>query len=32
LQRNIRKFFPSIDHLLLKATCRRFFKDGRVLA
>jgi len=31
LQCDIRKFFPSIDHLLLKATCRRFVKDGRVL-
>jgi RNA-directed DNA polymerase len=31
LQCDICKFFPSIDHLLLKTTCRRFFKDGRVL-
>jgi RNA-directed DNA polymerase len=31
LQCDIRKFFPSIDHLLLQATCRRFVKDGRVL-
>jgi retron-type reverse transcriptase len=31
LQCDIRKFFPSIDHLLLKATCRRFVKDSRVL-
>lgn len=31
LQCDVRKFFPSIDHLLLKGTCRRFVKDGRVL-
>ena len=31
LQCDVRKYFPSIDHLLLKATCRRFVKDGRVL-
>jgi RNA-directed DNA polymerase len=31
LQCDVRKFFPSIDHHLLKTTCRRFFKDGRVL-
>ena len=28
---DIRKFFPSIDHELLKDTFRRLLKDGRVL-
>jgi retron-type reverse transcriptase len=28
---DVRKFFPSIDHALLKATFRRLLKDGRLL-
>ena len=31
MQCDVRKFFPSIDHRLLKATFRRLIKDGRVL-
>lgn len=31
LQCDVRKFFPSIDHELLKATFRRLIKDRRVL-
>ena len=31
LQGDIRKFFPSIDHEILKSKFRRLIKDGRVL-
>jgi len=31
VQFDIRKYFPSIDHLILKATFRRLIKDQRVL-
>jgi retron-type reverse transcriptase len=29
---DVRKFFPSLDHALLKATFRRLLKDARLLA
>lgn len=32
LQCDIRKFFPSIDHEIMKAVFRRLIKDSRVLA
>ncbi len=32
LQCDVRKFFPSIDHLILKSIGRRLVKDGRTLA
>lgn len=32
VQMDIRKYFPSIDHAILKATYRRLVKDSRVLS